>query len=239
MQPKTPKERADNLRAIGAKVIKLPSFKRSEFEIECPRCGCIAAWTGNKHAFVSRERAESMSKTFSSKRSLAIVDLGDVTWHKGGPWERTFYGHDKWLEFRLHILTCSAGELDDDRRASAVRRAHDFMRGLRAAPEVAGLALRELADVLESWNPPEPAPPADWIKDPEELGARRAAVEGAVSLLRRAGTALNEKPLPHLPSATKEARTKAKAADDARMRAGTQEMLKGMRQAIEGAGKPK
>jgi hypothetical protein len=221
MQPKTPKERADDLRTVGAKVIKLPSFKRSEFEIECPKCGCVAAWTGNRHAFVPRGRAEAMSKTFSSKRSLAIIDLGDVTWHKGGPWERTFYGHDKWLEFRLHILTCSAGELDDDRRASAVRRAHDFVRGLKAAPEVAGVALRELADVLEDWAKNDPT------------------IKLAATALRGKGNGLVDSPLPHLPSATKEARAKAKAESDARMRAGTQEMLEGMRQAIQGAGKPK
>lgn len=215
--PKTPQERADDLRSVGAKIGKLPSFKRGEFLVECPRCGGCAVWDGRQHRFVPADSVASRKDSYKNDK-IDVINLADETWHKGGVWEVTHKGHDKWLNLRLHVIACTGGELDDEAREGAVRAAHTLLARLRKTPEIAGPALRELAIALR-----------EWFADADVNSERFVDVTQALDETSRY---FDAHPLPHRPEATREARKAKKAAEDERSHEAARQMLGGMRAAM-------
>lgn len=87
--PRTPKERAEALKALGAVVGKLPSYKRDEYSVECPRC---KMFLGHDFKFHPEKATVYEHK----------VSLGDVKMS----WDFIHKGEQTWSTARAHLIAC-------------------------------------------------------------------------------------------------------------------------------------
>lgn len=210
MIPRTPKERAEDLKAVGAVVRKLPSFKRGEFIVTCPTCGKQATDWGGIKFWPQDKLAEQVKTGHAHDRIL----LEDHVYNARSAWAHHHSGDTAWRQIRAHVVACTDDELDDSRRRDAIGAVHALRRGVARAPEMTRKVLYELVALVD-----------DIATDQRQRNA--AAGDDLVSaerLLRTAAAVLVDPP--HLPDATREARARISDEEKQRMRHSNEAMRK-------------
>lgn len=130
MIPRTAKQRADDLKAIGAIVTKLPSFKRDEYQVVCPKCG--------KQATMGNWRA-AFRKLGPGSKLYPFVPLGEATRIQGLDADLI------WADCRIHVTACSGAETVVHGTEDSVRHSAMFaVHALRRAWDSATIGTREM-----------------------------------------------------------------------------------------------
>ncbi len=152
--PRTPRERALNLKAAGAVIEKLPSFARDEYRVTCPKCGGSVP-DGRGMFFLLPPEVRDRDK--NNRVSLADTKVDPVTLLGRTVEGYTRSGDLLWVKIRAHVLACGGAPAnkftrrieDDSEAASAIRAVHNLRRALEtASPKIRELLRDELREYL-------------------------------------------------------------------------------------------